>query len=171
MSEKTASSERAIRIFRAIVVIILGVLVGYFTYTTTLQSGTKYPFKYGLDLAGGSHLVYVADVSKIAQADVPSAMAVLRDVIERRTNVLGVSEPLVQVEQASIVSGSHAQRLIVELPGITDVETASSPLLLFLSPRTLLLLPIIISRSIASYSSISSLPFPPNFISSFSRSI
>ena len=124
MSETKASTARAIKVFRAVIVIALGVAVGYFVYSTTMNSSSRYPFKYGLDLAGGSHLVYVADVSKIAESEVPDAMEVLRDVIERRTNVFGVSEPLVQVERSSIVAGTKAERLVVELPGITDVETA-----------------------------------------------
>jgi len=124
MSEISASSERAIKVFRAVIVISLGVAVAYFVYSTSMNGNSKYPFKYGLDLAGGSHLVYVADVSKISEAEVPDAMEVLRDVIERRTNVFGVSEPLVQVERSSIVAGAKTERLVVELPGITDVETA-----------------------------------------------
>lgn len=124
MSETTASSVRAIKIFRAIIVILLGVGIGYFVYSSSVNTNSKYPFKYGLDLAGGSHLVYVADVSKIAESEIPDAMDVLREVIERRTNVFGVSEPLVQVERSSIVSGAKTERLVVELPGITDVETA-----------------------------------------------
>ena len=51
-------------------------------------------------------------------------MDVLRTVIERRVNVFGVSEPNVQVEKSSIVSGNVQHRLIVELPGVTDVDAA-----------------------------------------------
>ncbi len=50
-------------------------------------------------------------------------MSSLREVIERRVNVFGVSEPLVQTERASIAGGSE-ERLIVELPGVTDVDAA-----------------------------------------------
>ena len=63
-------------------------------------------------------------------------MSVLRDVIERRINVFGVSEPIVQVEQSSFVSDEVKQRLVVELPGVTDVnkaieEIGKTPLLEF----------------------------------------
>lgn len=122
-------SERTIRIFRALAVIALGVLLGYFVYTSTVHEGGKYPFKFGLDLAGGSQLVYVADVSSIPENEVPELMSVLREVIERRINVFGVSEPNVQVESGSFVTGKNPeQRLIVELPGVTDVNEAAKQL-------------------------------------------
>ena len=80
--------------------------------------------KYGLDLSGGSHLVFDADTSSIDPQNIDAAMQSLREVIERRVNVFGVSEPVVQVEKAGIGSGSVDQRLIVELPGVADVEEA-----------------------------------------------
>ena len=119
------STESVIKIFRALVVIALGILLGYFVYTTTINEESRYPFKYGLDLNGGSQLVYVADVSNVQANEVPELMSVLREVIERRINVFGVSEPNVQVETGSFVSGgAPEQRLIVELPGITDIDEA-----------------------------------------------
>ncbi len=77
----------------------------------------KYPFKLGLDLQGGTHLLYQADLSNVEKKDYSSAMQGLRDVIERRINYFGVREPVVQVEEKS-------QRLIVELAGVTDVNEA-----------------------------------------------
>jgi preprotein translocase subunit SecD len=73
------------------------------------------PFLLGLDLQGGAHLVYQADLSNIAEADKTSAMQGLRDVIERRINAFGVSEPVVQVQ---------GQRLVIELAGILNVSDA-----------------------------------------------
>jgi protein-export membrane protein SecD len=70
-------------------------------------------------------LVYDADTSKIAAADVPDAMASLREVIERRINVFGVAEPIIQAEQSGLGTTRH-DRLIVELPGVTDVKEAMS---------------------------------------------
>ncbi len=72
----------------------------------------------GLDLQGGSQLVYQADLSNIDSEDRPEAMAGVRDVIERRVNMFGVSEPVVQV--------SGDDRLIVELAGIKDIDAAIS---------------------------------------------
>ena len=73
------------------------------------------PFKLGLDLQGGTHLIYQADLSNIEQEERSSAMAGLRDVIERRVNLFGVQEPIVQIQD---------ERLIVELAGIKDPGTA-----------------------------------------------
>lgn len=95
--------------------IILAVLIssGWYVFSSNI-------FVLGLDLAGGTELTYQADISTLGNVDeVDEAMAALRDVIERRVNVFGVSEPVVQVE-----STGGAERLIVELPGITDVKEA-----------------------------------------------
>jgi protein-export membrane protein SecD len=51
-------------------------------------------------------------------------MSALRDVIERRVNLFGVSEPIVQTQKSSILSGAQEERLIVELPGVTDTQQA-----------------------------------------------
>lgn len=119
-----AGTQAFLRIFRAIVVIVLGVLVSWFVYTNAVTPNAAYPFKLGLDLAGGSHLVYQADVSQVDAADVPDLMAVLRDVIERRINVFGVSEPIIRVEESSFAAAEEQHRLVVELPGVTDVKSA-----------------------------------------------
>ena len=73
----------------------------------------------GLDLAGGSHLVFEADTSNIDPDDVGNALDSLRDVIERRVNLFGVSEPVVQTS-----SFNGKDRIIVELPGIKDTKEA-----------------------------------------------
>lgn len=130
------TTEVILRWFRAGVVVALGCLVGWFVYLNATQPDASQPFKLGLDLAGGSHLVYEADVSKIPAAEVPELMNVLRDVIERRVNVFGVSEPIVQVEESSFVTDQPIQRLVVELPGVQDVseaiaEIGKTPLLEF----------------------------------------
>lgn len=107
----------------ALFVLIAAGAVGFFVYYS--QTHQIRPFKLGLDLAGGTHLVYKADVSKIATSDVAVSMDALRNVIERRVNLFGVSEPIVQVEQGGVLgSKDAAQKLIVELPGITDVDEA-----------------------------------------------
>ncbi len=113
--------------FVAILIIILAVGIGAFNYYSEFQPNSKvgqFPFKLGLDLNGGSHLVYQADVSKIEPNEVADSMQTLRDVIENRINVFGVSEPIVQVEEAKLLSGDKVEKLIVELPGVTDVDKA-----------------------------------------------
>ena len=74
----------------------------------------------GLDLEGGSHLVYEADMSKVPENERGERLDGVTDVIERRVNSLGVAEPLVQ---SNTTAGNH--RVIVELPGVTDVSQAS----------------------------------------------
>ena len=74
------------------------------------------PFKLGLDVKGGIELEYQADLSSIPENQRSGVMAGLRDLIERRINVYGVAEPLIQ--------SSGANRLIVELPGVEDVQQA-----------------------------------------------
>ncbi|MFA6919260.1 MAG: protein translocase subunit SecD [Patescibacteria group bacterium] len=76
-------------------------------------------FHLGLDLQGGSDLVYNADVSKIPQSGRADALAGVRDVIERRVNSFGVSEPLVQTNQVG-----NQWRVLVELAGVYDVNQA-----------------------------------------------
>jgi preprotein translocase subunit SecD len=106
----------------AIALLILGTLLGLFIYSSQ-KAGSHYPFKLGLDLNGGSHLEYQADVSKIPADQVKDAMQTLRNVIENRINIFGVSEPLVQTEEANI-GGQKVEKLIVELPGVTDINKA-----------------------------------------------
>ncbi len=117
-------TQTIIRIFRAVVVLVLGVALMVWVWQNATQENAKYPFKLGLDLAGGSHLVYEADVTGIASTEVPELMETLRTVIERRVNVFGVSEPIIQVEKSSFVADVVRHRLIVELPGVTDVDKA-----------------------------------------------
>lgn len=114
---------------RAVFVLIFAALIGYFVYASQIPAAGKtagsHPFRLGLDLSGGTHLVYQADVSKIAAADIKDSMTSLRDVVERRVNTLGVSEPIVQTQEAAALSSQEsAYKLIVELPGITDVNEA-----------------------------------------------
>jgi preprotein translocase subunit SecD len=111
----------------AVFLIIIAILIGFFSYysETHTTSPMYKPFKLGLDLNGGTHLVYRADVSKVDASAVGESMNALKDVIERRVNVFGVSEPLVQIENNGFLSSKDAaQKLIVELPGVTDTEEA-----------------------------------------------
>ncbi len=136
MSESSPQSQVFLRVFRALVVLIIIGFIGVSVYNNTVQPDSEKSFKLGLDLAGGSHLVYEADVSGVDALEVPELMSVLRDVIERRVNIFGVSEPIVQVESSSFVTDEPIQRLVVELPGVTDVgqavaEIGRTPLLEF----------------------------------------
>lgn len=76
-------------------------------------------FALGLDLQGGAHLIYQADVSAIAENEKGDAVEGVRDVIERRVNGIGVGEPNIQTTKVG-----DDYRIIVELPGVTDVKEA-----------------------------------------------
>ena len=103
--------------------ILLASLIGYFVYSTNGPDSSK-KFKLGLDLNGGIELVYKADTSKIASADISGKMNSLKDLIEKRVNVFGVSEPIIQIEKVGIVGGDDSELLIVDLPGQTDIAGA-----------------------------------------------
>ncbi|HEX9609051.1 MAG TPA: protein translocase subunit SecD [Candidatus Paceibacterota bacterium] len=114
----------------ALTILIAGIGVGYFVFDSEVTQGSRFPFKLGLDLAGGTHLVYRADSSELPGEEVADAMSALRRVIERRVNsrdiagVAGVLDPVVQTEKSSQLSGVAEERLIVELPGVTDTAAA-----------------------------------------------
>lgn len=103
-------------------ILVLALLAGLIVYPNVPEyvPGQKFFNKFlpklGLDLQGGAHLVYQANLENIPAGERESAMAGVRDVIERRVNAFGVSEPLVQT------SGNN--RLIVELAGVFDVNEA-----------------------------------------------
>src|SRR3989344_3077397 len=123
------------KIILAVFVLVLGAGAAFFVYQSEPKLNKnfesaysffkKFPFRLGLDLSGGSHLVYQADVSAVSDGEVSESMEALRDVIERRENLFGVSEPVVQVQSSSFVRGGD-EKLIVDLPGVTDVEKATT---------------------------------------------
>lgn len=107
----------------ALALLAITAALGYFVYSTQVPDG-RFAFKLGLDLQGGTHLVYKADVSSVQTGEQEGALESLRDVIERRVNLFGVTEPLVQIEQGGLL-GEGDHRLIVELPGVTNVSEAT----------------------------------------------
>lgn len=99
-----------------------------------LPQMTDVPFKLGLDLQGGTHLIYEADMTQIPDEDRVNALEGVRDVIERRVNAFGVSEPLVQT---TTTGGTY--RVIIELAGVLKVSEAidligETPVLEFKTP-------------------------------------
>jgi len=110
-------------------IIVLAFLAGNFVYPNYFNRSVDFlnakfswalphfwskPYVFGLDLQGGVNLVYQADLSSVSNK--AGAMQGLRDVIERRINIFGVSEPVVEVQ--------GQDRLVVELPGVKDVQQA-----------------------------------------------
>lgn len=76
-------------------------------------------WKLGLDLVGGSRLVYEIDLNGVKTNDRASVITGLRDVIEKRVNLFGVSEPQVYTAESG-----NATRLVVELAGIKEISKA-----------------------------------------------
>jgi len=75
--------------------------------------------KKGLDLQGGTHLVFSADMQGIEAKDRDNALQAAQTNIEKRVNFFGVSEAAVQTAKTK-----DDYRLIVELPGVKDVNQA-----------------------------------------------
>ncbi len=73
----------------------------------------------GLDLQGGTHIVYQADLSEIEPSEWAGAIEGVMAVLSNRINPLGVTEPVIQKK--------GSDRILVELPGrdITDKEKKS----------------------------------------------
>lgn len=101
-----------------IVIVILALAAGFFVFPKNYGAKLR-PWKLGLDLVGGTHLIYEADMSQIGAGDRDSVMSGLKEVIERRVNLFGVSEPRVTASKTG-----ESYRLIVELAGIKDIGEA-----------------------------------------------
>ncbi len=84
-----------------------------------LQIPLIQPYKLGLDLQGGVRLTYDLKMDEIPFESRQDALESTRSIIEQRINVFGVSEPVIQT-----VRTGEDYRVIVELPGVTDVNQA-----------------------------------------------
>ncbi len=107
---------------RTITLLFILALFGFaFWLVWPLDAGRlgRQGLRLGLDLKGGTHLTYEADLSKkdpnLSDSDV---MEGIRQTIERRVNAYGVSEPIIQQQ------GNN--RIIVQLPGVRNVDEAIS---------------------------------------------
>lgn len=122
----------------AIAILFAGLALGYFAFPFSgIPESLNTPYRLGLDLAGGVHLVYDVDTDSISETERSASLEALRDAIERRVNLFGVSEPVVQISN----KGENS-RLIVELAGVFDTREAVSiigdtPFLEFRSPVTI----------------------------------
>lgn len=85
------------------------------------QKGRILETKFGLDLQGGSRFLFEADTSKVKKEDLEDALGATRNIIERRVNLFGVSEPSIQ----TIKSGGKYQ-MSVDLPGAKNPDEAIS---------------------------------------------
>jgi SecD/SecF fusion protein len=104
----------------AYLLIFILVLFCFALWSTLPLDGERFGrkgFQLGLDLRGGSHLVYEADLTKKdpTQTDAEVMDGILQK-IERRANAYGVTEPIIQRE--------GSDRILVQLPGIKNVDEA-----------------------------------------------
>jgi len=95
-------------------ILVASTLLGIFVFKLSFR-----PYSLGLDISGGTLLIYQADLNGIKPADYNNAMTGLKDVIERRINYSGVKEPRVEINKAG-----DNWRLIVSLAGIKDIKEA-----------------------------------------------
>lgn len=85
----------------------------------SFQFAKDFDLHLGLDLAGGSHLVFEADVANLSGEDKQAALDAAREVIERRVNIFGVSEAQVLTSRVG-----ESYRIAADLPGIKNTEQA-----------------------------------------------
>lgn len=112
---------------RLFLILLLTLACGFISYPNSRLNfklgnfiiDRKFDLVLGLDLSGGSHLVFEADTSKLESLNKEKALSSLRNVIERRVNFFGVSESNVQTSNFE-----GKDRIIVELPGINDTKEA-----------------------------------------------
>jgi len=107
-------------LYLLVLILLVTAIAGYFVYPGLFDKNYNFqPWRLGLDLTGGSHLIYEVDLSGVQSGDQELVLNGLRDVIERRVNLFGVSEPQVYLAQSG-----DSNRLIVELAGIKNVDDA-----------------------------------------------
>ncbi|GIW61454.1 MAG: protein translocase subunit SecD [Patescibacteria group bacterium] len=94
-------------------------LINLNTFLAAFDIKRDFSLKKGLDLEGGTSITLKADMSEIPSAERNNALDSAREVIERRINFFGVSEPIIQTSRSG-----NDYRIIVEIPGITDVNQA-----------------------------------------------
>jgi preprotein translocase subunit SecD len=84
-------------------------------------------FKFGLDLIGGSYLVYNVDVSKLPEEEIEGSVNQLKSVIQKRLNAFGTGDASVTIQKPSIfVENKKNYKMIVEIPGVSDATEAKN---------------------------------------------
>ncbi|MBI2593673.1 protein translocase subunit SecD [Candidatus Daviesbacteria bacterium] len=81
----------------------------------------NFPIKLGLDLQGGAQLVLETKMDQIPAGDREAALESAKEIIERRVNLFGVSEAIVQTSKIG-----ETRRILVDLPGIKDASDAAN---------------------------------------------
>lgn len=94
-----------------LIIVILGILINI---PQSPLWGKKIKASLGLDLVGGTELIYEADLTQ--SQDKLKDLNNLKNVFEKRVNELGVAEPSLQT--------SGGNKILIELPGIKDINQA-----------------------------------------------
>ncbi|MCX6816876.1 MAG: protein translocase subunit SecD [Candidatus Beckwithbacteria bacterium] len=94
-------------------------IIGLTAVCLFIDLRSQIPLKTGLDLQGGTHLILQTDMSGLDKKDRSDALESVKQVIARRVDLYGVSEPVLQTS-----TQEESYRLIVELPGIKDINQA-----------------------------------------------
>ena len=112
----------------ALVILLAAIGIGYFVYWSQITG--KQPFRLGLDLSGGTDLLYNIDVSKLQPDQISGVVGSLPKFIENRISqketagALGVLESNISTETTSLAGGGKQYHIDIELPGVTDVTKA-----------------------------------------------
>ncbi|MCL0059590.1 protein translocase subunit SecD [Dehalococcoidia bacterium] len=97
------------------IIILVAFAVTFLLWPPLGRALDREEMRLGLDLKGGAHLVFEADLSGVENPD--EAMRGVIAVIERRIDGFGVLEP--RIERVG------KNRLLVEIPGIEEIEEAT----------------------------------------------
>lgn len=98
-------------LFFLLPIVVISILINFLN---------NYPLKLGLDLQGGTQLILETQMDAIADADRDNALESAREIIEKRVNLFGISESLVQTSKVG-----NKNRILVELPGLKDASAAA----------------------------------------------
>lgn len=108
--------------WKSVLVVVIAALAIWFSYPpldirdregNVVEKGK---INLGLDLQGGMHMVLEVDTSKLTKNQAKDAPQRALEVIRNRIDQFGVLEPVIQLQ------GNN--RLLVQLPGVTDRERA-----------------------------------------------
>ena len=100
------------------IILAVSIVAGLFAFPRGFGA-SHMPWRLGLDLIGGTTLVYDVDLTGIPSDEQAGAVAGLKEVIERRVNLFGVSEPRVNIAQKE-----SGYQLLVDLAGVHDIRDA-----------------------------------------------
>jgi len=100
----------------SLICVLVGLTIWVVATAFRIGSFERKNWRLGLDLQGGTHLVYEADLSEIPADQQQLRVEQAKNIIEKRVNAYGVAEPVIQIQ------GNN--RISVQLPGVKDIDEA-----------------------------------------------